>query len=257
MKVFNAKNLLIATLIFLFLTSMLGAAPDLLKEADGFLDGPEISLPQALCALDLYTEILAKSRPPYAPILTRLARTCFLIGELTLRSQRQKYYEKGESFAKKLLKEEPTRVEGHYWLAMHLCGLADTSGALQGRKLLPQIMKDLELAQAIDETYDQAGCHRVLGRIYFEAPSWPFSVGDLHKSLQHLSRAVLLAPENSTNRLYLAETLLKLNRPDQARQELEKVFQCNKHALLPKGLEEDRKEARRLLERIAAPVDEK
>jgi tetratricopeptide (TPR) repeat protein len=253
MKVVNGSRILLsATLIFLWLTSGLGAAPDPLAEADKFLTSPTLGLPQALCALDCYADILATAKPPRRPILTRLARTCFIIGELTVASQRQKYYEKGKTYAEMLLKEEPARVEGHYWLAMHLCGLADTGGAMQGRKLLPRIMEELERARTIDETYDQAGCHRVLGRIYFEAPDWPFSVGDLQKSLHHLSKAALLAPENSTNRLYLAETFIRLNRQAQARQELERVLQCPSHALLPRGLEEDRQQARRLLAGVTA-----
>lgn len=246
------KNLTLIVLLSLWPTFTLGAVADPLKEADEFLNSPSLDLPHALCALDLYTEILENTEYPQAPLLTRLARTCYLLGELTVRSQRQKYYEKGENYAQMLLKEEPTRVEGRYWLAMHLCGLADTGGAMKGRKLLPQIMKGLEQAQAIDETYDQAGCHRVLGRIYFEAPAWPFSVGDLQKSLQHLNRAVTLAPDNSTNRLYLAETLMKLHKPDQARRELERVLHCTKNTLMPKGLEEDRKQAKKLLETVDA-----
>jgi tetratricopeptide (TPR) repeat protein len=251
------RTLLVFSLICLWPSSGPAAATDPLKEADGLLNGPTLDLPHALCALDLYTEALDQAKPPQAPLLTRLTRTCFLIGELTVPSQRQKYYEKGQTFAEMLLKEQPTRVEGRYWLAMNLCGLADTGGAMQGRKLLPRIMEELERARAIDDAYDQAGCHRVLGRIYFEAPSWPFSVGDLEKSLQHLTTAVRLAPENSTNNLYLAETLIKLNRQVQARQALERVLQCPKHALLPRGLEEDRKEARRLLEGATASSETK
>ncbi len=233
------------------------AALDPVREADQLLNGPNLDLPRALCALDYYQEVLARARPPQAPILTRLARACFIIGELTVASQKHKYFEQGQGYAEMLLKEQPTRVEGRYWLALHLCGQADTGGVMQGRKLLPRIMEEMEKALAIDEAYDQAGPHRVLGRIYCEAPAWPFSVGDLEKSQKHLARAVLLFPENSTNRLYLAETLMKLNRPVQARQELERVLDSPQHALMPKGLEEDRQEARRLLERINASQEEK
>ena len=93
---------------------------------------------------------------------------------------------------------------------MNLCGQADVGGKLLGRKLLPRILEELKRAVALDETYDQAGAHRVLGRIYYEAPGWPLSVGDLQKSLQHLKAAVRLAPATSTNHLYLAQTLLRL-----------------------------------------------
>jgi tetratricopeptide (TPR) repeat protein len=244
-------------LICLCLAPGRAAALDPVKEADQLLNSPNLDLPRALCALDYYQEALAQARPPQAPILTRLARTCFIIGELTVASQKHKYFEQGQSYAEMFLKEQPTRVEGRYWLALHLCGQAETGGAMQGRKLLPLIMEEMEKALAIDEAYDQAGPHRVLGRIYCEAPAWPFSVGDLEKSQKHLARAVLLFPENSTNRLYLGETLMKLNRPVQARQELERVQQSPQHALMPKGLEEDRQEARRLLERINAAQEEK
>ncbi|MFZ5452228.1 MAG: TRAP transporter TatT component family protein [Thermodesulfobacteriota bacterium] len=253
MKAFGAlKNLILATLVCLWLAPLPAAATNPLGEPDELLKSPTLDLGRALYALDLYAGILAQARPPQAPILTRLTRTCFLIGELTVPSQKHKYYEKGQAYAEMLLKEQPTRVEGPYWLALNLCGLADTGGALVGRKLLPQIMKKLQQAQAIDETYDQAGSHRVLGRIYFEAPAWPFSVGDLQQSLNHLNRAVRLAPDNSTNHLYLAETLLKLNRQEQARQELQRVLQCSHHALMPKGLEDDRRQAQKLLDRVKA-----
>ncbi len=246
------KTLLITALFFLLLPSGLSAAGDPVAEADGLLKNPALDLAGALRALDLYAQNLSQSNPAEVPLLTRLARACFLIGELTVASQRQKYYEKGQTYAEMLLKEQPARVEGHYWLGMHLCGLADTGGAMQGRKLLPRIMEEMERARAIDETYDQAGSHRILGRIYCEAPAWPFSVGDLQKSLQHLTTAVRLAPENSTNHLYLAETLIKLKRQAQSRQELEQVIKAPRHALLARGLEDDRREARRLLEGAAA-----
>ena len=121
------------------------------------------------------------------------------------------YYQQGQSYAETLIREEPNRVEGHYWLAMNLCGQADVGGKLLGRRLLPRILEELQRAVALDEAYDQAGAHRVLGRIYYEAPGWPLSVGDMQKSLQHLQAAVRLAPATSTNHLYLAQTLLRLN----------------------------------------------
>ena len=133
---------------------------------------------------------------------------------------------------------------------MNLSGQADVGTRMEGFKLLPKIMDELKRVLALDETYDQAGVHRVLGRIYFEAPAWPISVGDKKKSLSHLTTAVRLAPGNSTNHLYLAETLLDMGEKDQAREELQKVLQDGQNALHPKALEEDRREARRLLEEM-------
>ena len=160
------------------------------------------------------------------------------------------YYQKGQSYAETLIREEPNRVEGHYWLAMNLCGQADVGGKLLGHRLLPRILEELKRSVALDAAYDQAGAHRVLGRIYYEAPGWPLSVGDMQKSRQHLQAAVRLSPATSTNHLYLAETLSRLNEAGLARQELEQVLKSTRGAVKPQDLEEDRQEARRLLSEI-------
>jgi hypothetical protein len=73
------------------------------------------------------------------------------------------------------------------------------------------------------------------------------SVGDMRKSLEHLQAAVRLAPENSTNHLFLAQTLYRLHYRSLAEGQLEIVLRCTQQAISPQNLEDDRKEARRLL----------
>ena len=111
-------------------------------------------------------------------------------------------------------------------------------------------MEELKRVLALDETYDEAGAHRVIGRIYFEAPSWPISVGDKQKSLQHLTTAVRLAPENSTNHLYLAETLLDHGEEGPGPRRTREGFAGRPARPHPQDLEEDRQEARRLLQEM-------
>lgn len=220
--------------------------PDKMAQADALLASPTLDYQKARQAMVLYESLL--QGPP--PLLIRLARTCFILGDVAPVKERGRYYEKGLDYADKLLAHEPNGVAGHYWKAMNLSGLADVGTQIQGFKLLPKIMEELKQVLALDETYDDAGAHRVIGRIYFEAPSWPISVGDKKKSLTHLTTAVRLAPNNSTNYLYLAETMLDLGQKDQARAELQKVLQDGLHALTPKDLEDDRQEAQRLLKEM-------
>jgi tetratricopeptide (TPR) repeat protein len=233
----------------LLLQFLIAAAPnpDRLAAAEALLKSPTLDFPQALQARALYEEELA-SAPGPAGLLARLARVNFILGDLAATGQRENFYHSGLTAAERLAREQPGNVAGPYWTALNLCGLAAAGGPLQGRKLLPRILENLHRALALDETYDQAGAHRVLGRIYFEAPRWPLSVGDLQKSRRHLEAAVRLAPDVSTNHLYLAETLLKLNDRSQARRELEQVLTATRHAIQPRGLQEDQQEARRLLE---------
>jgi tetratricopeptide (TPR) repeat protein len=237
-------------LSLLSVTAGLGAAVGPLAEADALLTSPTLSMSQAARALSLYEGLLSTGGAPRALVLAHLGHTCFVLGQLVPESQGMGYYQKGQSYAETLIRGEPNRVEGHYWLAMNLCGQADVGGKLLGRRLLPSILEELQRAIALDETYDQAGAHRVLGRIYFEAPGWPLSVGDLAKSRQHLQAAVRLAPATSTNHLYLAQTLSRLQEASLARQELEQVLKSTRGAVKPQDLEEDRQEARRLLSEI-------
>jgi tetratricopeptide (TPR) repeat protein len=202
---------------------------------------------QAARALSLYQGLLATAGADRAVVLAHLGRTCFVLGQLVPEAQALGYYQQGQSYAETLIREEPNRVEGHYWLALNLCGQADVGGKLLGRRLLPRILEELQRAIALDAAYDQAGAHRVLGRIYYEAPGWPLSVGDMQKSRQHLQAAVHLSPATSTNHLYLAQTLLRLQEAGPARQELEQVLKSTRAAVRPQDLEEDRQEARRLL----------
>lgn len=179
--------------------------------------------------------------------LIRVARLSYLLGELSPKDEKLQYFAKGKGYGETLAGEQPDWAAGHYWLALNLCGMAEVGGAGRGLKLVTQIVEEMEEALRVDPAYEQAGPHRVLGRIYYECPGWPLSVGNMHESLNHLSSAVALAPDNSTNHLFLAETLLKLGKKAEARQELEQVLRASRHADCPQYLEEDRQAALRLL----------
>ncbi|HEY9074839.1 MAG TPA: hypothetical protein VIN67_11970, partial [Desulfobaccales bacterium] len=236
----------LAMMLLLMSTALAQAAePDKMAQAGALLQSPSLNLRMAQQALALYTDCLSAGGASVT-LLPWLARVCFICGDLAPKEQRAGYYEKGLTYAERLLTEQPSGVAGHYWKALNLCGLADVGGRFHGLRLLPRILEELKESLALDETYDQAGAHRVLGRIYYEAPGWPISVGDRMKSLEHLTAAVRLAPDNSTNHLYLAETLLDLKKPVQAKEELEKVLQPGQTALDPQSLMQDRREARRL-----------
>jgi len=67
-----------------------------------------------------------------------------------------------------------------------------------------------ELVLAIDDRFESAGAHRLLGRLHALAPKVPFITGwvDRDKAISELERAVALGPADPTNDLYLAEAIL-------------------------------------------------
>jgi tetratricopeptide (TPR) repeat protein len=220
-----------------------------LPEVGALQEYPDCSLPHLKKDLARYEDELTWVGEERANCLVCLGRLAFLLGELSPKDEKGQYYEKGQGYSEILVKEQPTWPEGHYWLALNLCGLAEQGGARRGLKLVPEIVGELEQALKGNPAYDQAGPHRVLGRIYFECPAWPLSVGNIPQSYQHLSAAVAIAPENSTNHLFLAETLFKMGKKEEARKELEQVLNGTRNALCRKFLEEDRQAAQRLLEK--------
>ncbi|AEB08156.1 hypothetical protein Desac_0264 [Desulfobacca acetoxidans DSM 11109] len=224
------------------------AAAGTLETADRLLMAPDLNKQKVLQAFSTYESLLPVGGAERLPILIRLARTAFLIGEFGEKGQRRLYYEQGREYAEAIMQEYPDSVAGPYWLGMHLAGLADVN-RLRGVRLLPQIITALERALAMDQTYDQAGAYRVLGRIYYEAPRPPISVGNIKKSFEYLSRAAQIAPANSTNHLYLAETMIKLGQKEEAGQELNRVLTVNQNADGPYGLMADQRQARELLKK--------
>ena len=123
-----------------FLSSAAGAAT--LDDADRLLQGPDLNKEKAIKALAIYESLLPPAGAQRLPVLERLARTGFILGDIAESGQRRLYYEQGRQFAEKILQESPQNVAGHYWLGLNLGGLADVN-RLQGRRLLPQILEEL------------------------------------------------------------------------------------------------------------------
>jgi tetratricopeptide (TPR) repeat protein len=74
-----------------------------------------------------------------------------------------------------------------------------------------KVRRYAEILIALDERYEEAAGHRVLGRLHTLAPKVPFVTGwvDHGKAITELRRAVALAPENIDNQLFLAEALFE------------------------------------------------
>lgn len=92
-----------------------------------------------------------------------------------------------------------------------------------------KIRRYAEVSIALDEHFERAGGHRLLGRLHTLAPKIPFVTGwvDREKAVSHLRRAVALAPEDLYNHVYLADALLQhqSEKSAEAKQILQKVLQ--------------------------------
>jgi tetratricopeptide (TPR) repeat protein len=113
--------------------------------------------------------------------------------------------------AAKALAEVPEAKPVYLWAAVHWGLWGDVFGRLAAARqgVGDRVRAYSEILIALDERYEDAGGHRVLGRLHTLAPKVPFVTGwvDRDKAVSELRRAVALGPDNLDNHLFLAEAL--------------------------------------------------
>jgi tetratricopeptide (TPR) repeat protein len=184
------------------------ARPSTLAEAD-----------RLLAALELAQE---KGHPRPFEVLWRLSRACFYMTELLDKKDYRLFFaQQGEQYAKRAIELDARRVEPRYYLALNVAKETEATSKLG---LIKTMIAEGEAAARLDETYDEAGPLRFLGKVYITAPAWPVSVGSSEKGVELLEKAVKIAP-TPLNRLFLGQAYYKDDEPEQAKAELTRALQ--------------------------------
>ena len=100
--------------------------------------------------------------------------------------------------------------------------LAESFGLRQGLKYRSEIKNELESVLRIDPAFQQGSADRALGRWYLKVPG--LFGGSQKKSEEHLRKSLTYNPNSTASLYFLAETLIAMNRKDDARATLEKVL---------------------------------
>lgn len=143
---------------------------------------------------------------------------------------RKKLDELSPQAATKALAGIPQARPIHLWAAVHWGLWGDSFGRLAAARqgVGDRVRRSAEILVALDETYEEAAGHRVLGRLHTLAPKVPFVTGwvDRDKAISELRRAVVLAPDNFLSHVYLAEALLEYapGRKDEAKEILRRLI---------------------------------
>lgn len=153
----------------------------------------------------------------------------------------------------KLVAKIPEAPHIFLWGAIHWGLWGDVYGRMAAARqgVGDKIRRYGEVTVALDERFDRAGGHRLLGRLHTLAPKIPLVTGwvDRDKAESHLRRAVALGPEDLYNQVYLADALLQHHpkKAAEAKQILRAVLQ--KKADPARVVEDERAlaEARQLL----------
>ncbi len=207
------------------------------RRAQGHRGGRALPGPvdQAIAA---YEEAMA-GRPNDLAARSRLLRALYFRGDLVApdRDARRRAFERGRDVAEAGLDQLAARAGGrkrldgmtpaaaaralagvpqaadiNLWAAVHWGLWGDAFGRLAAARqgVADKVRRYSEVTAALDERFEAAGSHRILGRLHAEAPRVPFVTGwvDREQAVAHLRRAVALAPDEPYNQLFLAEALL-------------------------------------------------
>lgn len=155
------------------------------------------------------------------------------------------------------LGDVPEAAPLYFWAAVTWGSWGEVHGRLAAvRKGVATRVRDYsQVVILLDETFDEAGGHRIQGRLHAVAPSVIFFTGwiDRDKAVEHLTRAIKLAPNNPDNRVFYAEALLEYRKAKKA--EALGILRAVLAGPTPPGremeMERSRQSARILLEKYA------
>jgi tetratricopeptide (TPR) repeat protein len=204
---------------------------------------------QAERAIEAWQKALALD-PKNAEACWRIARAHYWLGGRAERdSERGAIYKRGIDYAKMGVAADDASVASHFWLGVMYGAYGQAVGIMQSLHMVEPIEQEMKTVLARDETFDEGGAHRVLGRLYAKLPS--FKGGDRGLARRHLERAIELGPQNTLNYLFLAELLLDEGDKTGAREALEKLLrQPDDPDYLPETKEQKAK-ARTILDELA------
>jgi tetratricopeptide (TPR) repeat protein len=207
------------------------------------------TLASATRAVEIWAARLAAT-PGDFEAAWKLARGRYWLGTNGLPPpERKAALEQGIAAARTGAALEPSRPEGHFWLAANMGALAESFGMRQGIKYRGAIKESLERVLALDPGFQQGSADRALGRWYFKVPG--LFGGSDRKSEEHLRKALAYNPDSIITLLFLAETVEELGRKDEAKKMLQAALDA---PLDPEWAPEDRRfkqQARTLLDRLS------
>jgi tetratricopeptide (TPR) repeat protein len=234
--------------IFLFYIAVFGA---ICLAAQGTADDPDAlyrnrtALASAQRAAAVWETRLA-ANPQDFESAWKLARARYWLGTNGLpQGERRAALEAGIAAARQAMSIDSRKPEGHFWLAANMGALAESFGLRQGIRYRGPIREALETVLKIDPAFQQGSADRALGRWYYKVPG--LFGGDKKKSEQHLRKALEYNSQSVITRLFLAETLMELNRKPEARKELEAAIAAPEDAEWAPEDRAFREQAKRLL----------
>lgn len=135
--------------------------------------------------------------------------------------QASEYSCKGYKLADAARKINPNRVEAQYDFALCM-GIYLRENTFAGISKLDELIDAAKCAAKIDETYDHGGPHRILARIYSEAPRY-IGPGDYGLAREHVQKLLEIAGDDVENELVAVRVYFEIGDTQKAKEMLAKT----------------------------------
>jgi hypothetical protein len=145
----------------------------------------------------------------------KLARACYWLGTRGPDAGRRAALDRGVRAGEQATRLQPSRPDGHFWLAANMGRLAESYGLTEGLKYRGRIKVELERVLALDPAWQEGSADRALGVWYTEVPR--LFGGSHTKAEAHLRRALSYNPRSTASLFFLAELLQADHRLGEAR----------------------------------------
>jgi hypothetical protein len=203
------------------------------------------NLSSARSAARIWSERLARN-PKDFEAAWKLARAQYWLGGHAPAAERKALLEEGIRAGRAAVAADPNKAAGHFWIAANMGALAESFGLRQGLKYRGNIRDELLIVLKLDPGFQEGSADRALGRWYFRVPG--LFGGSKKRSEEHLRKSLTYDPNNTLSLLFLAETLIALDRDAEAKQALQKLLDA---PMDPNWAPEDRENKHRAKQLLA------
>ncbi len=242
------KTFMVLMILALLGTQATAQTPeDLIAEGDALYAQRQDPL-LALQALAKYQEAL-RLVPDNFEALWKNAKIMYYVGDNSSdKKEKLLIFKQAMDICKKAIALRPNDVAGHYWLGVHTGMYGETRGVLKSLFLKGDIISAMNKAIAIDGSYENGGAYCVLGRLYFKVPG--LFGGSNKKSRFNLEKCRQIAPKNSVNLLFLAETYWAMDEEKLAVQTLQELLSMEPDPQLIPETEKDKARRAEIAQKI-------
>jgi tetratricopeptide (TPR) repeat protein len=174
-----------------------------------------------LQALATLTRALVTDAHNYQ-VLWRAARAYYQVGDDASDREKQHYFERGIEVGQSAVVQQPTGVEGHFWLAANYGGLSAIRGIWPAFQMVKKVRAEMETALRLQPDYEDGSAYRALGEIARQLPG--VLGGNLKRAIAYFEQGLRVAPHSMGLKLALAKAYLQAGQREASQRLLTEIL---------------------------------